>query len=170
MAVTFSEAPQRVLHIAQSLIDQYHDGLIEANVAFVIRDGDPPESNGKTTLGQASRFPKKLQPLVDQEYHFLIWLSAKVLEQSDEIVTSIIDHELCHCNYSLGEARMRHHDIEEFNVIIQRYGLYRAELYYTMNAFKQTQLFNAQISTDRQGSVGTVKTKQIEIKHFGIKE
>lgn len=39
-----------------------------------------------------------------------------------------MDHELCHCDFKMGYARMRDHDIEEFHCIVERYGLWKPDL------------------------------------------
>lgn len=163
MSVKWSKAPQRVLNIAEALILKYHVDLMDANIAFIMREGEPPESGGKEILGSASKFPQKLLALVDQEYHFLIWLTEKALESGDEKLTAVIDHELCHCEYSIeGKTSILRHDIEEFNQIIERYGVYRIDLLETMKVFKQSAFFNAEITSRPKGMVGTVNVTNLD--------
>lgn len=162
-SIVWSEAPQRVLNIAREVINQYHPLLNQASIAFVIREGDTPERNGIQTLGKASKFPDKVKALIDEEYDFLIWLAEEVLSWEDAKLTAVIDHELCHCDYTTYSPKIRQHDIEEFNVIIERHGLYKSDLVYTMNAFRQNPLFDVKVSTSRSnGGVGTVSGKKLE--------
>src|SRR3972149_7414235 len=74
MSVSWSSAPDSILHLAKQIIDQYHSDLNSASIAFLLRS-EPGTKNGRSILGTASKFPDKLRPLVEGDYDFLIWVS-----------------------------------------------------------------------------------------------
>lgn len=170
MSIEWDEAPARVLNLAEKIIDTYHPDLRGANIAFIIRGGEAPKigKSGKTKLAAASRFPEKMHALVDTYYHFLIWLAEEVMTYEDTKLEAIIDHELCHCDFTDEKPSIQPHDIEEFNCIIERYGAYRGDLVFTMMAFKQVPLFNAETHTEHKGKVGTMEPGKVkvEVKSF----
>ena len=77
-------------------------------------------------LGQASTVPAKMKAYLD--YDFIIWIAEKEFERYTEARTALIDHELCHCIGFEDKWKIRGHDVEEFNEIIERYGLWRSDL------------------------------------------
>jgi len=124
--ITWSEAPQSIIHAAEELIRQYHPWLNEARIAFVMRSEAQKKGH---VLGQASKVPEKMQPYL--EYDFLIWLSEKdVAGMANSEIEALIDHELCHCakNLATDGWKLREHDIQEFAEIISRHGLWSADL------------------------------------------
>ena len=115
-----------VLEIAQELIHEYHPSLIEARVAFVFRD-KASKSGNKMILGKASKISDKLK--VHLDYDFLIWLAEEEYsEMLPEQRRALIDHALSHCSFVDQIPEMRHHDIEEFKGIIERYGFWNISL------------------------------------------
>lgn len=126
MSVTWGKAPQSILTIAQQVIDSYHQELESVNIAFLLRS-EASIRNGKKVLGQASKFPEKLKPLVGEEYHFLIWISAEDwMRMTDIQREALIDHKLSHCGWDEDDEKafIKGHDIEEFHSTLYRYGLW----------------------------------------------
>lgn len=124
MAANFKTASDDVIETAQYLIDKYHPHLRYARIGFLFRS-EAPVSGGKVTLGRAKLVTAEMK--VYANYDFLIWLAKDYYgSMNNEQRTALIDHELCHCWYDEdeGKASMRGHDLEEFNVILQRYGFW----------------------------------------------
>jgi hypothetical protein len=126
--ITWSEAPQSVIHTAEEIIRQFHPWLNDARIAFVMRS-EAQKRGPRMILGQTSKVPEKMHPYL--EYDFLIWLSEKDYEgMSDAQREALIDHELCHCakNLVTDGWKLREHDIQEFAIIISRHGLWTEDL------------------------------------------
>lgn len=135
--VQWSEASQTVIRLAEELIEQYHKPLRKARVGFVFRS-EAQISQGKTVLGKASKVSDKLKPVL--ELDFLIWIAGDAFEKmSDERKRALIDHELSHCTIEEGQFKMRHHDVEEFHSIIERYGLWTYDLQLTKEAIDKAE-------------------------------
>lgn len=138
MAVEWLEAPERLINIAKELIEKYHQDLVEARIGFVMRS-EAQESNGKYVAGKAAKISKKYAPLLsDQDLDFIIWIAKDVWDRSgSDKARALVDHELCHC-YMLGdEPKLRHHDFEDFGVIIDRYGLWTIDLMHLKPTFEK---------------------------------
>lgn len=135
MGVEWEEASASVLSIARTLIDDYHSDLEDAKIGFVFRS-EASSSGGFSVLGHASKVSGQLRALLD--FDFIIWLAKDVYERMDENYRmALIDHELCHCTIIDGEAKMVHHDVEEFKAVIGRWGLWDATLLSAAPAFKK---------------------------------
>lgn len=134
MAVIWTKAKDEVLELAQELIEEHHPDLSDAAIGIVFRD-TAPVSNGKVTLGQASKVPPKMLPYLDLD--FLIWLAADFWEDATSVQRrALLDHELCHCSSFEGENTIRPHDIEEFAEIVERYGYWNSGLVVARPAFE----------------------------------
>ena len=150
-------APKEVIDMADDLIRQHHQSLLDARIGILFRDV-APVSNGKVTWGKASKVDAKWQPLLKRELDFIIWLAydvwRTVLDHKQRV--ALLDHELCHCTMEDGEPKMRAHDIEEFSEIVERHGLWRNDLEQMYEAMQQSRFpFNY----ERQGFVEGVELK-----------
>jgi len=153
---TYTEAPQSVIHLAEQIINQHHHNLLEAKIAFVMRD-EAPKSNGRSVAAQAQKVTALNQALID--YDFLIWIAEDRWDKlSEDQKEALIDHELCHCWGWPGMWKMRHHDIEEFQEIIERHGMWREELVHMANAVKQLRMpfDNTEVTLEHNGKVVTI--------------
>lgn len=122
-------ADEATLCMARELIADYHPWLKNARIAVVLREGEPPKSGGKRTLGAASLVDAKTRALASEEYDFFIWLCEEWwADARDEERRALLDHELCHCWGEPLAWKMRDHDITEFTAIVQRHGLWYAAL------------------------------------------
>jgi hypothetical protein len=112
--------------MANEIVEKYHPDLKEANIGFLFRD-ETQVSQGKEVLGKASKVPDRLKPYLD--YDFIIWIDESAwIKLMDHQRKALIDHELCHCTLDEGAAKMVHHDIEEFQAIIERHGVWHSDL------------------------------------------
>lgn len=138
MATIWEKCNPDVLDMASELIEKYHDSLRYARIGFLFRE-PAPKSNGRVVLGKASKVTDSIKPLLAEELDFIIWFSADVWfnELDDRQRLALVDHELCHCFMEDNEKPvLRRHDIEEFDVIIQRHGTWLPEMQVTAKAFQ----------------------------------
>lgn len=120
----FYPATKDVVETVERMIKLYHPSLEDADIGVLLRD-EAPESDGHITLGMAKKVTPDMRALMP--YHFVLWFAEDkwqtlTLTQRD----ALVDHELCHCRFDagLGEAKIRKHDFEEFNEIIERHGFW----------------------------------------------
>lgn len=127
MATEWIKVPEDVLKLAQEIIWEHHQELTEFAIGFIFRS-EASTNAGKMVLGQASKITGKYLPFVDLDG--LVWLAGDVWPSlSMNQKRALIDHELCHFEVDPeGNLKMRGHDIEEFRCIIERYGLWKADL------------------------------------------
>ena len=165
MTVSWNEAPDSVLHLAKQIIDEYHPDLESASIAFLYRS-EPGNKNGKDILGQAAKFPEKMRPLVDVDYHFLIWLSFPDWNRfTDKQREALLDHELSHCTMVERDGEefpeMRGHDIEEFNHILERYGFWLNSMRPTVKAVEDALQLPLPAFEEPEHEPGTIGTFRI---------
>jgi hypothetical protein len=138
MPTEYEKVPESVLHIAQDLIDAHHTdrNLESSDIGFIFRLGPPAVSQGKKIGGKASKVPARYKPYLQLD--FLIELSQEVWDDfSLDQRKALLDHELAHCDFSDGEASIRPHDIEEFNEILERWGLWNIDLLLAKQSFQR---------------------------------
>lgn len=159
MPTTYIPADDETLALAVEIIEDYHPTLKHARIAIVFREGDPPTSNGKETLGQASLVTSKMNVIAAERFDFFIWLAGDWWhDATDKQRRALLDHELCHCAGEPFAWRMRSHDIEEFSCILERHGTWYRELH---NFVKTAQDISAQVQSrliqdSVNGLVGTI--------------
>jgi len=122
------EATLDVVSTATKLIRDYHPDLDEANVGFLFRD-KAQKSGDRVVLGKASKVQDRLKPFLD--YDFIIWIAQDVWEGELSMAQreALVDHELCHCTMDdNGKPKLKHHDIEEFNEVVERHGIWKDDL------------------------------------------
>ena len=125
-----------VFSLGDDLIKKWHPDLLQANVAYVFRSGTWPAGAGRETLANAGKAPKLLQVFCDGfKPDFIIVINEDRWECfNDKMKTALLDHELCHCKRTgtdkQGRPRwgMVGHDVEEFEEIIMRHGLWKSDL------------------------------------------
>lgn len=107
-----SEASLRWIEIAEISV-----GFLSSNKA--------KQSKGKTVYGQCERVPDKYRSFIP--YDFLITVyEPNVIDFTTEQIRILIHHELLHVGVNEKAEpgyRINPHDVEEFNEIINRYGI-----------------------------------------------
>ncbi len=157
----WSEVSTKVLEIAKDLIQKYHPDLKEARVAFVFRDKASKSAN-KMVLGKASKISDKLKA-AGLDYDFLIWLAEEEYsELLPEQQRALIDHELCHCSFLDQVPEMRHHDIEEFKCIIERYGFWNMSLLEIKPALTNALQMKMDFEIPERGAIVTIKPELMD--------
>lgn len=150
MAVEWKEAPQLVLDMASRIIDTHHDHLLDAKIFFIMRS-EAPISNGRATYGKCKKVSAEMQVHIDAD--FIIWLAEDTWKSfSVKQREALLDHELSHCQWDGLNASIRGHDVEEFNHIIERYGMW----WPSSDGFAMAVQAALPLSTDRKGGVGTI--------------
>ena len=101
------------------------------------------DPDGRQRLGLCKRVSE-----LDRQLHgfdYVILIHESVLENKEafgeKLLRALIDHELCHCSVSLDSDneikrdengrpiyRIRKHDLEEFQEIVHRHGLYKNDI------------------------------------------
>lgn len=131
----YTDAPEAE-RIAKPIIAQYHPHLHGIKIRFVFRE-TARKSGGKEVLGTASKVsgrnaffaaPGALSS-VGKEFFVIELAEDKWDELSDDQKKALVDHELCHCDTEddpQGGLKLvlRSHDVEEFEEIIRRHGLW----------------------------------------------
>jgi hypothetical protein len=158
----WSEASTDVINTAIKIVREFHPDLEEASIGFLFRD-TAQESMGKRTLGKASKVTDRLKPYLD--YDFIIWIAEDAwTDLEDNQRKALLDHELCHCTMDEGTARMVHHDIEEFQAVIERHGIWHSELAafaYAITLSPQMQLALEIEAAKKDGRIEAIKNSLI---------
>lgn len=125
----YSKATPEMLEICEELIGLHHDHLLDSIIAIISKHKSSTVG-GKTILATASIPSKKMRPLLDQDYDFIIFISLVEWQGMDDAKRhALIDHELCHCGFNdKRQPKIIGHDLEEFGAIIMRHGLWRGDL------------------------------------------
>ncbi len=168
MPVTWDYVPQSVIDIAQDIIRQYHKDLVDARIGFVFRS-EASASGGKMVIGNCSTVPPKFKVRLELDY--LIWIAQPTWDILDTMQRrALIDHELCHCDYDGDKASTRAHDIEEFGCILERYGLWKSDLFMLQESLQKAIQLPLPIS--KSGGVVAMnpslmsRIDRVEVKHF----
>ena len=133
----YTKCTETVLTIAREMIDKYHPSLQDALIGFLFRD-EAQVSKGVHIFATAKKAPAWVQPYADLDFLIIIaediWKTLTANRRA-----ALIDHELCHCSFVDGEAKIWAHDFEEFQVIIERHGLWTQELFKAKDKFANAQ-------------------------------
>jgi hypothetical protein len=121
---------------------KYHPELEPARIALAWRLEWKPDSDHRLILGMCVKATDLQKELV--AWDFVILLNREVWDEEEftrDRKLALLDHELCHAARAKTKLlipridtrgrpvwRMRGHDIEEFRCIVERHGLYKADL------------------------------------------
>lgn len=99
-------------------------GETEVSIGFM-SSNKAKVSNGKTVFGQCERVPDRYKAFIP--YDFLITVyEPNVIDFTSQQIRILLHHELLHCGVNMNAEptyKVVPHDVEEFNEIIDRYGL-----------------------------------------------
>lgn len=145
MTVTFYAAPE-VASAAKQLIEKHHQHLAGVPIVYVFRS-HAAKSKGRIVLGRARRVSGLNAFLAalaagadegdDRQHAFFVmeialdhWSTATPAEQ-----LALVDHELCHFDVDEeGKLSIAGHDLEEFNAVVERHGVWRYDVAAFVNA------------------------------------
>lgn len=132
MNVKWTEASAAAISTTEALVEKYHPQLREARIGLVFRS-EAATSQGLEVWAKASKVDDKTRALLEangaEAVDLLIWIAEDVwMRLNEEQRHALIDHELCHFQLGGDGYRMVGHDVEEFEVILERYGLWNHNL------------------------------------------
>lgn len=133
------------------LIKKHHGHLERATIFCLGKPKAAKRSGGKVNVAKARRCTDGVRALLkDQvgEARYIIEIGKDAWQTLDhETKKIVLDHELCHFagqDDKSGKWRLVDHDVAEFRAIIERYGLYSADLeLFAKEAAKQLELAEA---------------------------
>jgi hypothetical protein len=159
MPQKFSPAPE-VEDVARRLIDDFHPHLSTIRIDYVFAS-EPLKEKGKVVWGRAKKIgglnawlasETKFREAATPEEFFVIEICKQTWQQLDEKSRrALTDHELSHLDVDMetGKLSLLPHDLEEFNSIVRRYGLWRADVEFFIRAANgQKDLFEATKNED----------------------
>lgn len=119
----FFEPPQEAVNLVESVISKWHHHLLEADIGVLFRD--VAQKVGEiTVMGQAKKVSPDMQA-AGCEFDFILIFADDVWQTlTPEQKEALVDHECCHCLHDGEKAKLRPHDFEEFNEVIERHGLW----------------------------------------------
>lgn len=121
----FYKPTRDVIELVETVMRRHHESLEDARIGVLFRDEAQMIGNNKVG-GEAKRV-KDIERAAGLDYHFILIFAKDVWrELAPHQREALVDHELCHCLYDAADekARIRPHDFEEFNEIIERHGLW----------------------------------------------
>jgi hypothetical protein len=169
MTEKWVEVPDSVLLLAQELVREHHPDLQDARIGIIFRE-TVAYSRGNPVLGHAQKTPEMMQVYLD--FDFVIWIAADAwADMNESRRKALIDHLLCHCKMVEGVATMVGHDIEEFEAIINRHGLWSSNLVRIADTIKQMafDLGEAKEAEKIRGHIGNVSLDAM-IEHGQLTE
>lgn len=124
---------------------KHHDHLEDAEIVVLFCE-ELPARNGRRILGTAHVMSEKERLLSGSD--LLICLDKRIWSVAKEgMRRALLDHELCHFGLRMDEEgipehddqgrtmyRLNAHDVEEFNAVIRRHGLWMGDLSATAKA------------------------------------
>lgn len=140
----YTPAPQ-VRRLADDLILDHHKHLMGVPIRYVFVD-PVPTSKGKQVWGRARKVSGLNAFLAagvgedeivheDSDWSFFVIEIARDIWDHLEPAgrRALVDHELCHCDIgedSEGNRKLvtRAHDVEEFQEVVRRHGLWRSDV------------------------------------------
>jgi len=153
MPQEYQPAPE-VEEVARDLIHDYHPHLGSVRIIYVFASESLTEK-GKVVWGRAKKVSglnawlasenKSRDAATPDEFFVIEIHRATWLQLDEKCKKALVDHELSHCDVDIETSKLslRPHDLEEFNSIVRRYGLWRADVeYFIRAAQRQDGLFD----------------------------
>ena len=112
--------------MAKILIPQFHTELTNAKIAYIQRE--KMGSAVRTVWAKASKSSGREYYLSGYDFvitfNWSMWRDLNVPQRA-----ALVDHELEHCGVDDGGSwQAQAHDLEEFNIIVRRWGLWRSSV------------------------------------------
>lgn len=132
MPLQFDQA-EEINELIAELMPKYHNHLIQKDIRTLFVN-KALKKKGKTVIATAEKVSKKVAA-ISNGADFLIVVSYSLFQElSDKLKRYVVDHELCHCfcetDEQTGDEKnvLLPHDFEDFNILLEKYGLVRGEL------------------------------------------
>lgn len=128
--------------ILSEIREESHEETLKARIALAWHKGLKADVDGHIVLGKCVKASDLQRELVNWDFVILLnWHVWNEPEFTLERKKALIDHEMCHaeCSYDKdGEPkvdskgrrvwRIRKHDLEEFQAIVERHGVWKKDL------------------------------------------
>lgn len=138
--------------LLDELVEAHHPELQDARIALAWCSSWNPDVDGRVTLGKCRKASDLDRELAQFDFVILLrrsfWRARGVTALQQR---ALLDHELCHAAVKLDKFldpvedergrkvwRTRKHDIEEFACIVERYGMWTADLEAFASAMRRT--------------------------------
>lgn len=138
-------AAGEVKQLAQSVIDKWHPHLSGISIEYVFAL-EEIKNKGKLVLGRARKMSglNSFLRSSDDEQFFVIEIWADGWRSMDQTArVALLDHELSHCKMEVKEGELRlftvGHDLEEFNAVVERHGLWAPDVVLFANSINNAQ-------------------------------
>lgn len=117
--------------LAKELIQNHHAYLANARIVYLFRAGKWIKGD-KIRFGQCKLASEDIRFIAEFDFVITINLDAREVANA-QMRLAVVDHELCHCDYTENEQGdrkwcVRDHDVQEFVAIVHRHGLWDTEL------------------------------------------
>jgi len=126
-------APKEVVDLAEAIRSQHHQQLGAAKIAYVF-EAKTVKRGGKVRLGTC-RKQSDVSILVGKVDIIIGINKRKWLELDGKQRSALLDHEFCHVGIKLDKDtgavcgyRLLPHDLEEFNAVVDRHGLWSRDV------------------------------------------
>lgn len=116
----------RLSDLAEEVIKEMKLPLNGCVMDFVWCD-KPKKKNHVLVFADTHKVPDKFKALCHIDF-LIIFYEPNAGQMTDEQLKILMYHELLHVGYDDGVCSIIPHDIEDFEVIIQKYGLHWAEV------------------------------------------
>lgn len=100
--------------------------IAESGARFAFLESDSPKkTRDKIILGECEKVPSKNQWAIDADFLIILY-TPNIIGLDEKQIEILIFHELLHAGVEYGEDGatyyIRDHDLEDFKIIIDRYG------------------------------------------------
>lgn len=120
--------------IATDLIAEVHQHLRPARILYLFTTQKTLKCDA-VVLGKAKKLSAKERFLssgnesIEDGYHFVITFDVNEWKDLTEAQRkALVDHELCHCGIGANGWRLKGHDVEEFQAVIERHGFWKRDV------------------------------------------
>lgn len=149
--MTVYTAAPAVEAVARVAISRWHRHLEGERIEYVFRD-KPAKTKGRPKLGTArkvSGLNAYLAMAIESEMvedFFVIEIAEPAwVAMDDQQRLALVDHELAHCSLDDdGNLVIVGHDLEEFNAVVERHGLWKQDV----EAFLKAAVASGQLTFD----------------------
>ncbi len=155
--ITYRPVDKPVRDLVASVMAEHHRVLREQRIDVVFRS-EAATDGGKIVLGKARKVTGLASFLAgaNGEPFFVLELAEDCWKELDaKAQRALVDHELTHFGVKFNEQEelvlfIAPHDLEEFNVIVKRHGLWRPDLTEFFRAAGQLSLFDALPAAEKE--------------------
>jgi putative metallopeptidase len=147
MPQEYSPAPE-VEDVARDLIHLYHTHLATVRIDYVFAT-EALKEKGKIVLGRAKKVSglnayiaakdRGYESSQPEEFFVIEIHRGSWLQLSEKQRKALCDHELHHLDVDLdtNKLSLKPHDLEEFNAIVRRYGLWQPDVEFFVRAARE---------------------------------